>query len=87
MLPLFNNPCVSALFRTPNGSGLRHEHGALRGSLRGGGAELELALIEFMDDLAHGCLIRIGRSPLRLCGAHDRRNCGRRRDENRLSRP
>ena len=57
MLPRFNNPFVSALFRTSYGSRSRHEHGALRGSLRGGGTDLELALIELIDDLAHGCLI------------------------------
>jgi hypothetical protein len=44
-------------------------------------------LIELIDDLAHGGLIQIGRSPLRLCGGHDRRNCGRPGDENRLSHP
>jgi hypothetical protein len=40
---------------------LRHEHGALRGStcLRGGDTEFGLALIELIDDLAHGCLIQI----------------------------
>ena len=51
-----------------------HEHGALRGSLRGGDTELELPLI---DDLADGCLIQIGRSSqrsLHLCGGSDRQN-------------
>ena len=52
-----------SLFRTPHCGGSRHEQGALRGGLRGGGTELELALIELIDDLAHGCLIWIGRSP------------------------
>jgi hypothetical protein len=51
---------MSALFRTPNGSGSRREQRELRGSLRGGGTESELALIEFILDLAHGCLIQIG---------------------------
>ena len=60
MLPRFNNPFVSALFRTAYGSESRHEHGALRGSLRGGGTKLKLPLIELIDDLAHGCLIQIG---------------------------
>ncbi len=90
LLPLFNNSVVSALFPTPDGNGLRHEHRALRGSLCGGGTELELALIELIDDLAHGSLIQIGRSSQRslsLCGGRDWRNCGRRCDENRLSRP
>ena len=85
MLLRFNNAIVSASFRTPYCGDLRHEHGALRGSLRGGGTESELALIELIDDLAHGSLIQIGRSSqrsLRLCGGRDRRNCGRRRDEN-----
>jgi hypothetical protein len=82
---------------------LNHEHGGVRGSgteleltlirlvsLRGGGTELELTLIKLVDDLAHGCLIQIGRNAqrsLRLCGGHDRRNCGRHRDESRLFRP
>ena len=57
MLPRFNNPFVSALFRTPYGSDPRREQGALRGSLRGGGTDLKLALIELIDDLAHGSLI------------------------------
>ena len=90
MLLRFNNPFVSALFRTPDGSDLRHEHRSLRGSLRGGGTELELALIELIDDLAHGRLIEVGRSSqgsLCLCGGRDPRNCGRRRDEGRLFRP
>ena len=59
------------------------EHGVLHGSLRGDGTELELALIELIDDLAHGCLIQIGRisqRSLRLRG-----DLGRSRDENRLS--
>ena len=85
MLPRFNNPLVSALSCMPYGSDSRHEQGALRGSLRGRGTELELALIKLIDDLAHGCLIQIGRScqrSLRLCGSRERRNyCGRRRDE------
>jgi hypothetical protein len=44
-----------------DGNLLRHEHRALRGSTcsRGGDTELELALIELIDDLAHGCLIQI----------------------------
>ena len=66
------------------------EHGVLHGSLRGDGTELELALIELIDDLAHGCLIQIAgnsQRSLRLCGRRDRRNCGRRRDERRLPRP
>ena len=81
---------VSPLFPTPYGNGSGPEHGVLHGSLRGDGTELELALIELIDDLAHGCLIQIGgnsQRPLRLCGRRDRRNCGRRRDERRLSRP
>jgi hypothetical protein len=65
MLFRFNNLFVCALFPTPNANGLRHEHPALRGSLHGGGTELKLALIELIDDLAHGCLIRIGRSSQR----------------------
>jgi hypothetical protein len=87
MLPFFNNLFVSALFCTPYCSDLRHEHRALCGSLRGGCTKLELALIELIDDLAHGYLIQIGRSSqrsLRLCGGRDRRHCGRRRDECRL---
>ena len=78
------------LFPTRYGNGSGPEQGVLHGSLRGDGTELELALIELIDDLAHGCLIQIGGSsqwPLRLCGRRDRRNCGRRRDERRLSRP
>ena len=51
----------NASFRTPYGSDLRLEHRALRGSLRGGGTELELALIELIDNLAHSCLIQSGR--------------------------
>jgi hypothetical protein len=51
---LLSNSQISALFRTPHCGGSRHEQGALRGSLRGGGIELELALIELIDDLAHG---------------------------------
>jgi hypothetical protein len=52
---------LCALLRTFDGNLLRHEHEALRGStcLRGGDAELELALIKLIDDLAHGCLIQI----------------------------
>lgn len=52
---------LCALLRAFDDNLLRHEHGALRGSmcLRGGDAELELALIELIDDLAHGCLIQI----------------------------
>jgi hypothetical protein len=51
---------LSALLRAFDGNLLRHEHGALREStcLRGGDTELELALIESIDDLAHGCLIQ-----------------------------
>ena len=78
------------LFRMPYVNGLRHEHGALRGSLRGGATELELDLIKLIDDLAHDCLIRVGRSSqrsLRLWGGSDRRNCRRCRDENRWRRP
>ena len=45
----------------PYCEGLRREYGALRGSLRGGGIELEVAFIDLIDDLAHGCLIQIGR--------------------------
>jgi len=59
----------------PYVNGLRHEHGALRGSLRGGATELELDLIKLIDDLAHDCLIRVGRSSqrsLRLWGGSDR---------------
>jgi hypothetical protein len=50
MLPRFDNPFVSALFPTPYGSGSRHEHWELRGRLRGGRTELELASIELIDD-------------------------------------
>jgi hypothetical protein len=52
---------LGALLRAFDDNLLRHEHGALRGStcLRGGDTELELALIELIDDLAHGCLIQI----------------------------
>ena len=51
-----------SLFRMPYVNGLRREPGALRGSLRGGATELELDLIQLIDDLAHDCLIRVGRS-------------------------
>ncbi len=88
--PLQHPVVVSPLFPTRYGNGSGPEHGVLHGSLRGDGTELELALIELIDDLAHGCLIQIGgnsQRPLRLCGRRDRRNCGRRRDERRLSRP
>ena len=42
---------LCALLRAFDGNLLRHEHGALRGStrLRGGDAELKLALIELID--------------------------------------
>ena len=90
MLLGLNNLLRLRLFRTPYGSDPRREQEALRGSLRGGGTDLKLALIELIDDLAHGCLIQIGRScqrSLRLCGGRERRShCGRRRDESRRFR-
>ena len=43
-------PCMSALFRTPYGSGSRREQRELRGSLRGSGTKSELALIEFIHE-------------------------------------
>ena len=46
------------LFRTPHIDRPRKEDGTLKGVLRG--AELELALIELIDDLAHGDLIELG---------------------------
>ena len=92
--PLIEGTCGAqpkfTLFRMPYVNGLRHERGALRGSLRGGATELELELIKLIDDLAHDCLIRVGRTSqrsLRLWGGSDRRNCRRCRDENRWRRP
>lgn len=49
------------LFRAPYGDRLRPEDGTLHRSLRGGNAQLELALIELVNDLAHRGLIQVGR--------------------------
>jgi hypothetical protein len=67
------------LLRTLNGNCSRDEDGPLNRALSRRHTELKLALIELVDNLAHGCLIQIRRSSYWSRAYRARNRCNGRR--------